>query len=201
MNYFKNIFKTQYSIHALAIGIVFFILTGIYNQDIYTFVSFILLFTAFDAFGWGNAVHLKQRWSDESITKPYRVMQNSFMVVSFILIYLHSGSLALLACFIGWWFGGCDVLYYIFLRIDMADDDYYWMRGWSIWMFHRRYVEFQGKEEFLERMKDKSQVSLAEIQKFVQNGEIEVKTVVPKFGFIFVGFTGIVVGALISFVR
>jgi len=201
MSYFKNILKTQYTIHALIIGIVFFILTAVYNQDIFTFISFILLFTVYDVFGWGNAVHLKQRWNDESITKPYRVMQNSFMVVSFILIFLHSGWLGLLACFTGWWFGGCDVLYYVFLRIDMSDDDYYWMRGWSIWLFYRRYIEFQGTNEFLEKMKDKSQVPLAEIQEFVDKGELKIKTIIPKFGFTFVGLAGLLVGVIISLVR
>lgn len=201
MKYFKNIFKTQFTIHALIIGVAFLILTAVSNQDIYTFVSFILLFTVFDVFGWGNVIHLNQRWNDESITKPYRVMQNSFMIVSFILIYVYSGWVALLACFTGWWFGGCDVLYYVFLRIDMTDDDYYWMRGWSIWALYKRYVVFQAEANFMERLKDKSQISLDEMQDFVKTGKVKIKTLIPKFGFSFVGIAGIVCGIVISFMR
>lgn len=139
MNHYKNLFKTQFTGFAFIIGIIAMIISIFMHREILTYVSFILLFAVFDVVGYGNMIALPSasgnvRWNDNTILVPYRIMQNFFMVLAFIVVYFHAGWLSLLSCVFGWWCGSCDLLYYILLRIKMREEDYYWMKGWSVWL-------------------------------------------------------------------
>jgi len=161
MNYYKNLFKTQYTGLAFVLGLACIILSSFqwsvfsFQKSIFVYASFILLFAVFDTVGYGNMIHLTARWNDETIVTPYRIMQNMFMVVTFALIYLYAGWCCLVGCVLGWWCGGCDLLFYILLRVGLAKEDYYWMKGWSVWLvitwFKRMFLidEYIGRTEFV----------------------------------------------------
>jgi hypothetical protein len=139
MDYYKNLFKTQFTGLAFVIGIIAMIISIFTYREILTYIAFINLFAVFDVVGYGNMIAMPsaegvERWYDETILVPYRIMQNMFMVLAFIAVYFYTGWICLFACFVGWWMGGCDLLYYILLRIKMREEDYYWMKGWSVWL-------------------------------------------------------------------
>ena len=134
IDYFKNLIKTQFTIHFFVAGIVCMIVSIFYEREIFTYMTFISFFTVFDVVGYGNMIHLTQSWDDEKIVVPYRIMQNFFMIMIFIVVYFYTGWICLLACVLGWWMGGCDLLYYITLRNKLPDEDYWWMKGWSVWI-------------------------------------------------------------------
>ena len=160
MNYYKNLIKTQFTFHTFMIGMICMIASIFTHREILTYLTFICFFSVFDVVGYGNMIQIPSangnvRWEDNTILVPYRIMQNMFMVITFITVYFYAGWVCLLACFTGWWMGGCDLLYYILLRIGMGDEDYYWMKGWSVWLpitwFRRLFLadEYISKIEFI----------------------------------------------------
>jgi hypothetical protein len=154
MNY-KDFFKTQFTGLAFVLGIICIALSFFMQKELFTYVAFILLFTVFDVVGYGNMIELIERYEDNTIKIPYRIMQNMFMVITFITVYFYTGWQCLIACIIGWWCGGCDLLYYILLRGKVSEQDYYWMKGWSVWLpitLMRRLLladEYIGRVEFI----------------------------------------------------
>jgi hypothetical protein len=78
-------------------------------------------------------------------------MQSMFHVVIFAAIYFYTGWLCLLACFVGWWCGGCDVLFYIVLKEKFQDYDYYWMKSWSVWLVITPIKKFFYLDEYIGR--------------------------------------------------
>jgi hypothetical protein len=154
-DYIKNMLKTQYTIQMLIAGIVFMIGSIFVFREVFTYVAFICFFTTFDVCGYGNMIELTERYEDQTILTPYRIMQNMFMVIIFIAVYFYTNWVCLLACVMGWWMGGCDLLYYILLKGGVREQDYYWMKGWSVWIvitYVKRILladEYIGKVEFI----------------------------------------------------
>ena len=105
--------------------------------------------------GYGIMIGLTEKYEDQTIVTPYRIMQNMFMVITFITVYFYAGWVCLLACLTGWWMGGCDLLYYVLLEKGVREQDHYWMKGWSVWLpitWVRRLLladEYIGKVEFI----------------------------------------------------
>jgi hypothetical protein len=112
MNY-KDFFKTQFTGLAFVLGLICIILSFFFYKELFTYLAFILMFTVFDVVGYGNMINRTQRWEDNTILIPYRIMQNMFMVIAFCTVYYFAGLKCLVSCFTGWWCGGCDLLYYI----------------------------------------------------------------------------------------
>ena len=138
-DYIKNMLKTQFTIQLLMLGIVFMIASLFAFKEVLTYVAFICFFTTFDVCGYGNMIELPSangtiRWEDQTILTPYRIMQNMFMIIIFIAVYFYTNWICLLACILGWWMGGCDLLYYVLLKKGVREQDYYWMKGWSVWI-------------------------------------------------------------------
>jgi hypothetical protein len=138
-DYIKQMLKNQYTIHVLIAGIIFMLVSIFACREIFTYLAFICFFTVFDVAGYGNMIAMPsangdERWFDQTILVPYRIMQNMFMVIIFMVVYFYTNWICLLACILGWWMGGCDLLYYILLRIEIREEDYYWMKGWSVWI-------------------------------------------------------------------
>ena len=154
-DYIKNMLKTQYTIQVLIVGILFMVASIFVFREIFTYVAFICFFTVFDVCGYGNMIELTGRYEDQTILTPYRIMQNMFMVIIFIAVYHYVGLKCLVACFTGWWCGGCDLLYYVLLKIKVREQDHYWMKGWSVWIvitYVKRILladEYIGKVEFI----------------------------------------------------
>lgn len=95
-------------------------------------ISFIILFTAFDVVGWGLAIHRQNRVNDLTIRIPYRIMQNTFMYLFWLYIWSVFGFWTMIAALIPWWFGACDVLFYLILNEPLFNVHYDWMEGWSV---------------------------------------------------------------------
>jgi len=155
MNNYKIFFKTQLTGVTFIIGIIAMVISIFTYREILTYITFICLFTVFDVVGYGNMIELTGRFEDNTILTPYRIMQNMFMVITFIAVYFYTDWQCLIACIIGWWCGGCDLLYYILLRGKVSEQDYYWMKGWSVWLpitLMRRLLladEYIGRVEFI----------------------------------------------------
>jgi hypothetical protein len=101
-------------------------------------VLFILLFTMYDAVGWGTGIHWPGRWHDRLSVAPYRLIQHAFMISLVVNTGLLFGWRCAAAGLIAWWFGACDVLFYPLLRQPLpvrGPDDrpyhFHWMERWS----------------------------------------------------------------------
>jgi hypothetical protein len=155
-DYIKNMLKTQFTIQLLMLGIVFMIASLFAFKEVLTYVAFICFFTTFDVCGYGNMIEPSSdngtiRWEDQTILTPYRIMQNMFMVMIFIAVYFYTNWICLLACILGWWYGGCDLLYYILLKRGVREQDHYWMRNWSVWLVLTPIKKFLCIEEYIGR--------------------------------------------------
>ena len=100
---------------------------------------FIVAFTWFDCVGWGLAIHRHQRWHDRTLTAPYRIIQHLFMASLALNVLIFHGWPAMAGGLAAYWFGCCDVLFYLFLRLPMprlnesgGPFHYDWMEGWSV---------------------------------------------------------------------
>ena len=150
-NHLKNLFTKQYTGYVFILALVCLGLSFFYYKNVFTYATFIFLFTVFDVVGYGNMIGIYGRWDDQTIIAPYRIMQNMFMVMTFIVVYFYAGLWSLLACMFGWWSGGCDLLYYLTLREPMKDEDYFWMRSWSIWLLLTPIKKMFGIEEYISK--------------------------------------------------
>jgi hypothetical protein len=151
-DYLKNVLRTQYTIHIIILGIMFIAVSIFTHKEFFTYLSFICLFTGFDCIGFGNQINRAQQWNNLDVLVPYRVMQNMFMFMTFFAVCFYTGWLCLLACIIGWWCGGCDVLFYIVLKEKFQDYDYYWMKGWSVWLIVTPIKKFFYLDEYVGRI-------------------------------------------------
>lgn len=110
----------------LALGILF-------NISIFAYIACVLLFTIFDVFGFYLTEVIGQFKENSSETVPYRIIQVIFEIVLAIILLIQfdwSVSLAFLIC---WWFGTCDLLFYLFKQIVLKNDDnLFWLNGWSV---------------------------------------------------------------------
>ena len=92
-----------------AIGLVGSYLIG---SPLLATVSAIILFTSFDVFGY----YRMGTTSNKEIVPYYRVMQTIFQhIITAFLWFLFGWQFALIYN-IFWWFGGCDILYYVILK-------------------------------------------------------------------------------------
>ena len=134
ITYYKEVLKTQYTFHIIALGALFAIASIFTLKEVFTYFAFICLFTGFDCIGFGNQINRTAQWNNLDILAPYRVMQTMFHVILMTLVYIYAGWIVFFACLFGWWIGGCDLLFYIVLREKLKECDYWWMKGWSIWL-------------------------------------------------------------------
>jgi hypothetical protein len=100
---------------------------------------FVLGFALFDAVGWGTGVHWPRRWHDRVSVLPYRVIQHLFLASLALNVGLLFGWRAAAAGVVAWWFGACDLLFYLLLRLppparnaDGQPFHYGWMERWSV---------------------------------------------------------------------
>jgi len=100
---------------------------------------FVLGFALFDAVGWGTGVHWPRRWHDRVSVLPYRVIQHLFLASLALNVGLLFGWRAAAAGVVAWWFGACDLLFYLLLRLspparnaDGKPFRYVWMERWSV---------------------------------------------------------------------
>ena len=83
MKYYKEMFNTQYTFQIIILGTIFMIASIFTLKELFTYLAFMCLFTGFDCVGFGNQINRTQRWDDETVLKPYRIMQSMFHVIIF----------------------------------------------------------------------------------------------------------------------
>jgi len=100
---------------------------------------FVVVFTLFDAVGWGTGVHWPRRWHDRVSVAPYRILQHLFLASLALNVGLLFGWRAAAGGLLAWWFGACDALFYPLLRLvpparraDGQPYHYVWMESWSV---------------------------------------------------------------------
>ena len=156
-DYIKNMLKTQFTIQLLMLGIVFMIASIFECREVFTYLAFVCFFTVFDVVGFGNMIAIPSwagvidRGEDQTILTPYRIMQNMFMIIIFIAVYFYTNWICLFACVLGGWMGGCDILYYVLLKIKVREQDHYWMRNWSVWLVLTPIKKFFCINEYIGR--------------------------------------------------
>jgi hypothetical protein len=127
-------FKGTYIIHfSILTCLIILIQIFTYRYPWIGVILFILIFTLFDVCGYGIPIHKDKRWNDKKLVIAYRIMQNLFMVSILFLVFMLYGFYSMVGSIVAWWFGTCDVLFYIILgeKITMKFD-YKWMRTWSV---------------------------------------------------------------------
>lgn len=90
---------------------------GIYLPNIYLqVISSIFLFAAWDSFGFKYVLTQDQTIPIDKESLPnagYRICQTTFQIILSVLLFSISGIYAAAAFMIGWWFGTCDLIYYL----------------------------------------------------------------------------------------
>lgn len=95
-------------------------------------LSSILLFSSMDAIGyfhlvWGGDQSVPANNQDSRLIS-YRFIQTVFQALISAILYLNGGISYVLAFNIMWWFGVCDMLYYLLLKQDFTRyDDMFWL--------------------------------------------------------------------------
>lgn len=95
-------------------------------------ISAIFLFSSMDAIGyfhlvWGGDQGIPANNQEERLVS-YRFIQTVFQIMLSLILYMHSGITYALAFNIIWWFGFCDMLYYIMLKQRFIDyEDMFWL--------------------------------------------------------------------------
>jgi len=101
------------------------------------FIVQISAFTIFDL--WGYPPHEQGKWS------WYRWAQGFFQVLTYLIVLLLSNWLVSLACFVFWWTGGCDVLYY-WIGSALGREGY---EFWAVKRWHWLWWTFLGFFQFI----------------------------------------------------
>ncbi len=82
------------------------------DSSVLNLMGYILVDTSFDVFGF---THTDQSRGSAS----YRIIQKMFQFAVLLLIYIHVGPTAVIACLIASWLLVCDVLFYFALSLPL----------------------------------------------------------------------------------
>jgi hypothetical protein len=122
---------TDYSYVAFTISVIAIVLTiFIYPMILLPFS--VLLFSSMDAIGyfhlvWGGDQSIPVN-NQKSRLVSYRFIQVGFQTLVSAILYFNMGFMGVVSFNILWWFGLCDVIYYILLKQRFIDyDDMFWL--------------------------------------------------------------------------
>lgn len=110
----KTIFKEVFvdiSIPTLLISTFLLFFSVINNIPILSLISSIFLFTSFDYVGFSKILSNNKTNSTNLI--PYRILQSTLQYSLTYLLYFKFGEYIATEFILLWWFGICDLLYYI----------------------------------------------------------------------------------------
>ena len=91
------------------------------------------LFSYFDMVGYGELI---DDTGYEHLTPFYRILQITFQVALCLMLFVSAGWRAPLVFMVVWWFGGCDLVYYM-LRDEIEEwvQDYNTPEMFNEWMW------------------------------------------------------------------
>jgi hypothetical protein len=132
----QNIIKklnvlSDYSYVAFAISVVAIALTTFIGPMVLLPFS-VLLFSSMDAIGyfhlvWGGDQSVPAN-NQEARLVSYRFIQVGFQTLVSSVLYFNMGFIGVVSFNILWWFGLCDMLYYVLLKQRFIDyDDMFWL--------------------------------------------------------------------------
>lgn len=127
----KSMFQRDYVLLSFVIGIILFAIGMLYKINIIAYISCLLIFTSFDCIGWQYLITdcLEHNFkANEKGVINYRILQATVQFMLICCCYLLTPSLAI-AFTVAWWFGFCDLLYYLLLTQNFVPfgDDMYWL--------------------------------------------------------------------------
>jgi len=144
--FFKIIFK-DYTFISFCISLIGVIASAIFNIPILALLSGVILFSAFDAFGYYYATtHYQTSPQDGEYFEwmaAYRVIQTGFKILMGYILFTTSMCVVVTFLFM-WWFGVCDWLYYILLKQKyLIYKNMFWLK-WTAWgIFTKHPTGFQ----------------------------------------------------------
>lgn len=126
-----NIFA-DYSYVAFAISAVLMVVSILSGMNAFLLTSSVMLFASMDAIGyfhlvWGGDQSVQVNNQEERLVS-YRFIQTVFQALVSIILYLQVGITYALAFNTMWWFGLCDMLYYVLLKQRFIQyQDMFWL--------------------------------------------------------------------------
>lgn len=114
-----NVF-TDYSYITFAISAVMTFVSVLIANPLLMVASSVLLFSSMDAIGyfhlvWGGNQAIPANNQQERLVS-YRFIQTVFQALVSLILYTNAGIFHMLSFNLMWWFGVCDILYYVLLK-------------------------------------------------------------------------------------
>ena len=122
----------DYSYISFALSILMATISVLFPSTAALVVASILMFASMDAIGyfhllWGGDQGKEVPNYQERLVS-YRFIQTGFQILLSILLFSVGGILPVLAFNIVWWFGFCDLMYYVLLKQNFMEyGDMYWL--------------------------------------------------------------------------
>jgi hypothetical protein len=126
-----NIFA-DYTYTAFAISAILMVASILSGMNVLLLASSVVLFSSMDAIGyfhlvWGGDQLVPANNQEERLVS-YRFIQTVFQALVTIVLYLKVGMSYALAFNTMWWFGLCDMLYYVLLKQKFIQyQDMFWL--------------------------------------------------------------------------
>lgn len=126
-----NIF-VDYSYVAFAISAISTVAAVLMASPLLMILSAVLLFSSMDAIGyfhlvWGGNQTIPANNQDQRLVS-YRFIQTVFQALVTIVLYTNVGLMYAISFNLMWWFGVCDILYYVLLKQNfMKYEDMFWL--------------------------------------------------------------------------
>jgi hypothetical protein len=134
---FINLIKRDWSFPAFVFSLIGLFISGIIDIPYPLTLAFgLILFTSFDVIGYESVAHSTDR---ENLVR-YRIIQTGFQWTLFLLLGMitHWNLWTTIGFFYLWWWGLCDVLFYILLgrlheMTRYGNMSWLWWTPFGIW--------------------------------------------------------------------
>lgn len=120
--------KETYILYAIIFGLLSLIFGMKFHYHSLFYTSYILLFTSFDLLGYRYLLNGEHSLTNDIQTPAYRILQNGFMYLFYLILYLLASWKIVVSCMIFQWFGGQDLFYYLIGREKISS-----VLSWLLW--------------------------------------------------------------------
>lgn len=142
----KELINQDYTLISFILSLTAFIISISLNINVIMYISSILLFASIDVIGFYKL--LVQDNTDDRIAF-YRVLQTGLQLLIAFILLLNNWIISALFM-LSWWFGLCDMLYYIIIKDDYRKyHDMYWL-WWTPYGFYLNAINEKITHDYME---------------------------------------------------
>lgn len=114
------IYKKDYSVIAFILSLLGLLISGFFDFNIGLYLFAVITFAGFDSIGYHYVLTREEKLEKNSVSfdeanQGYRIVQTTIQVIISYYLLSHNWLLALLFN-LTWWFGACDLLFYLLLK-------------------------------------------------------------------------------------